>query len=95
MDNNRAEPNDEHEHPCRRCIVPACNLKCSIKNPVSDKELHRIHKEGDPRWRILNHNLKCPKCVDIFNQLETLDNHLHNEHSIFTDYAELSLASDC
>ena len=25
---------------------------------------------------------------------ETLDNPLHNEHSIFTDYAELSLVSD-
>ena len=31
---------------------------------------------------------------DVFNQQETLDNHLHNEHSRFTDYSELSLASD-
>ena len=66
----------------------------SIKDPLSDNELHRIHREGDPRCRILTHNLKCPKCDDIFNQQETLDNHLHNEHSRFTDYSELSLASD-
>ena len=31
---------------------------------------------------------------DIFNQQETLDNHLHNEHCRFTDNSEFSLASD-
>ena len=57
--------------------------------------LTRNYIESTKKEILFNHNLKCPKCVDIFNQLETLDNHLHNEHSILTDYAELSLASDC
>ena len=91
--NNRVVANDEHifacnlceysmQHQCRRCNVPVCNLKCSIKDAVSDNKLHRIHREGDPRY-------KCPKYDDTFNQQETLDNHLYNEHSRFTAYSEL------
>ena len=74
------------QHPCRRC-----NLKCSIEKY---NEVHRIHREADPCCRILNYNLKCPKCDDTFNQQETLDNHFHNEHSRFIDFVELSLACD-
>ena len=105
VDNNTVVANDGQifecnlcenstQHPCRKCKLPVCNLRCSIGDPLSDIELHRMHREGDPRCRIFKHNLKCPKCDDVFNQQETLDNHLHNEHSRFTDYSELLLASD-
>ena len=37
------------QHTCRNCGIPVCNLMCSIQDPNSDNESHRIHKYGDAR----------------------------------------------
>ena len=34
---------------CRRCKKFVCVLFCSIQDPSSDNEIHRIHKPGDRR----------------------------------------------
>ena len=40
---------DSGQHQCRRCSKNVCNLFCSIQDPSSDVESHRVHKIGDPR----------------------------------------------
>ena len=32
-------------HLCRKCGVPVCNFYCSIQDPNSDNEMHRVHKD--------------------------------------------------
>ena len=35
------------QHRCRLCDTIVCVLRCSIPDPDSDNESHRIHKPGD------------------------------------------------
>ena len=36
-------------HKCRRCSNVVCSILCSIPDPESDNEMHRVHKHGDYR----------------------------------------------
>ena len=40
------------QHNCRICGKPVCNLFCSIQDPNSDNERHRVHKNGDARCMV-------------------------------------------
>ena len=65
------------QHKCRRCDIPVCNLYCSIQDPSSDLEMHRVHRNGDPRCKSSHQKLKCPKCDDSFGAIENLDKQLN------------------
>ena len=82
------------QHICRKCCKPVCNLFCSIQDPSSDNDQHRIHKDGDPRCKKFTQNLQCPKCYNSFHAKENLDFHLESEHSRFEDYSELELTAE-
>ena len=41
------------QHKCRLCEKPVCNLFCSIQDPNSDNESHRVHKKGDARCSVI------------------------------------------
>ena len=82
------------QHRCRKCSKFVCNLICSIQDPSSDNESHRIHRNGDPRCLGSTNNLlMCPKCKNTYSATQELNVHLQNEHSQFEDLSELSLAS--
>ena len=82
------------QHRCRKCSKFVCNLICSIQDPSSDNESHRIHRNGDPRYLGSTNNLlMCPKCKNTYSATQELNVHLQNEHSQFEDLPELSLAS--
>ena len=40
------------QHICRTCVKPVCILYCSVQDPSSDNESHRVHKPGDKRCQI-------------------------------------------
>ena len=83
------------QHKCRKCNLPVCNLRCSVQDPLSDNEQHRIHRVGDSRCYIQSsQKMKCPKCDDSFEEKGNLDRHLERNHSRFEDFSELSLASE-
>ena len=71
------------QHKCRLCQKQACNLFCSIQDPNSDNESHRVHKHGDERCITVT-NFECQKCQNSYNSAEDLNLHIevaHAEHS--------------
>ena len=44
-----AAKQDNPQHKCRKCSNVVCSILCSIPDPESDNEMHRVHKHGDYR----------------------------------------------
>ena len=74
---NVAEQSRNPQHRCRLCSNVVCNLFCSIQDPTSDNQMHRIHKPG--HW-------KCQQIQGGF------DSHEHPTYSSFTLLSEGSLS---
>ena len=70
------------QHFCRKCNLPVCNLFCSIPDPSSDNEAHRIHKANNKRC-IMKSSFECPSCEKIFDQPDDLEQHMpdHDQDS--------------
>ena len=70
------------QHFCKKCNLPVCNLFCSIPDPSSDNEAHRIHKTNDKRC-IMKSSFECPSCEKIFDQPDDLEQHMldHDQDS--------------
>ena len=69
------------EHRCRKCNVLVCTLFCSIKDPTSDNEMHRIHKSGKSCHapRKVEH---CDQCGDLFSTKDDLKLHVNRHHKV-------------
>ena len=84
------------QHQCRKCLKPVCNLFCSVQDPDSDNESHRVHKPGDTRcnsWQ--SGYFVCPRCEETFASTSILEVHLKNTHEYFqTSFQMFSLISD-
>ena len=44
------------QHHCRLCTKSICVIFCSVRDPSSDNENHRIHKANDPRCKKVTPN---------------------------------------
>ena len=64
-----------------------CNLFCSVPDPRSDNESHRVHKHGDSRC--IAQQFECPSCGKTFAKPSELQEHMLNH----TQEASLSLVS--
>ena len=81
---NEAAKQERPQHKCRKCAKVVCNLFCSIKDPESDNDMHRIHKRGDVRCIAENSetyssqsiSFDCPKCNDVFSCNAKLQSHM-------------------
>ena len=62
------------EHLCRICGKAVCVPYCSIQDPKSDNESHRVHKTGDSRCHSVN-KLSCSKCENIYETADQLAMH--------------------
>ena len=75
------------------------NFQCSIQDPTSDNEMHRVHRVGDLRCSYgenLNQmSFHCPKCASIFRNNDRLQNHIAQSHEEFdTSFETMSLVSE-
>ena len=87
------------QHKCRKCGKVVCNLFCSISDPNSDNEMHRVHKPGDVRCIPVSFsqgiNFTCPNCDEKFTSNTRLDDHVKEYHEPFeSTFPTMSLASD-
>ena len=91
------------QHRCRKCDKVVCNLFCSISDPNSENEMHRIHKPGDVRCisetfeASFSEGIKftCPNCDEEFASNTQLDVHVKEFHEPFeSTFPTMSLASD-
>ena len=57
-----------------------CNLFCSIQDPNSDNESHRIHKHGDQRCKT-NEVFPCSECSTRYETQDELKSHQEFAHS--------------
>ena len=64
------------QHMYRICSQPVCNLFCSVQDPTSDNEIHRVHKHGDPRCLAVE-EYSCSDCGNVYKSEEHLN--IHNE----------------
>ena len=67
------------QHVCRKCNQPVCNLFCSIQDPTSLNEMHRIHKKGD--IRCISQTFECPTCSQIYQISSALQDHIEKRHT--------------
>ena len=68
------------QHKCKKCNKQVCNLFCSVQDPKSDNEAHRIHKPG----KKLCTSPECFACSEwdrSFESTEELNLHQEFEHS--------------
>ena len=91
------------QHRCSICYKVVCSLACSIADPNSDNEMHRVHKHGDSRcvpvnnWPIGDQEIpfECPLCDQSFKDNVELESHIADKHGQFeTTFPTMSLASD-
>ena len=68
------------QHKCRACNKQVCNLFCSIQDPNSDNESHRIHKHGDKRCAT-SELLPCSECSSRYETQDELKSHQEFAHS--------------
>ena len=70
-----------------------CNIFCSIQDPSSDNEAHRIHKHGDTRCFPVD-TFSCFECQNIYDTAEDLNMHQEVAH---TEYftSKLEEAFEC
>ena len=80
------------EHLCRKCYKPVCNFGCSVQDPSSDNEMHRVHKRGDTRC-LPSYYFECPMCGNSFKTAENLQNHISAEHEQDSSLSLISEAS--
>ena len=75
---------DSSQHCCRICGKPVCNLFCSVPDPRSDNESHRVHKHGD--FRCISQQFECPSCGKTFAKPSELQEHMlnHTQESSLT-----------
>ena len=76
-----------------------CSIFCSIPDPTSDNEMHRVHREGDLRCSLgKNQNpisFHCPKCTSIFTNNDKLQSNITQSHEEFdTSFQTMSLVSE-
>ena len=73
-------------HKCRRCGKVVCNFYCSIQDPDSDNEQHRICKvcpnlnKSSPNLMPESPACGCPHCDDMFHHTTQLMDHIQNVH---------------
>ena len=67
------------QHKCRLCNKIVCVLLCSLPDPDSDNESHRIHKPGDSRC-VETSEFQCAICGKDFKIQEELTKHLETPH---------------
>ena len=76
------------QHKCRLCKKNVCNIFCSIQDPSSDNEAHRIHKHGDTRCFAVD-TFYCSECQNIYDSAEDLNMHQEIAHAeSFTSNSE-------
>ena len=83
--------NISQQHFCTKCKLPVCNLFCSIQDPSSTNEMHRIHKPGD--IRCISQCFECPTCEESFSNSSSLQNHISKEHVQETSRSMISEAN--
>ena len=67
------------QHRCRICDKIVCVLKCSIQDPNSENEIHRVQKPGDKRCVQLD-TYSCAICGKTFESKNNLYQHLKTPH---------------
>jgi hypothetical protein len=85
---------DATEHKCRKCGKQIYNILCSVPDPTSDNEMHRVHKKGDSRCISLGFeclNFECPTCSKYFKTGIELQEHIKECHH---QISSLSLISE-
>ena len=95
----KAEKQENPQHKCRKCSKVVCSILCSIPDPESDNEMHRIHKHGDNRCLSEYSGqalmFVCPKCEEEFTCNAKLQLHITQKHGEFEVYLNtMSLASE-
>ena len=94
-----ASQQENPQHRCMRCGTVVCSIFCSIQDPTSDNEMHRVHRVGDIRCSFSENqnpiSFHCPKCPSIFADNVTLQSHIAKSHEAFeTSFETMSLVSD-
>ena len=82
------------QHRCRRCKKIVCILFCSVQDPDSENENHRVHKDGDHRCSN-DKSFSCSICEEQFTTKEELDAHLETPHKSFTYVRQTSGNFEC
>ena len=78
------------EHVCRMCSKPVCNF-CTLQDPSSENEMHRVHKKGDIRCIPMGY--ECPMCLQMFKAPEEMQTHIDDQHEQEVSLSLLSEAS--
>lgn len=68
------------QNKCKKCKKQVCNLFCSVQDPNSDNEAHRMHKPVDKRCTS-SEGFPCSECDKSFESKEELNSHQEFEHS--------------
>ena len=70
------------QHLCHICKVPVCSVFCSVQDPQSENEMHRIHKKKCYELRNPNKedDLSCSHCDGIFKSKDDLQHHTLRVH---------------
>ena len=79
---------DATQHICRTCAKPVCILYCSVQDPLSDNESHRVHKPRVKRCPI--QVFECPNWGKTLDTGSELQSHIEIEH---TQVSSLTLCS--
>ena len=66
------------QHACRICNKPVCVINCSVEDPNSTNEMHRVHKTGDKRCT--NSAFECPSCSKLLSTPKELQVHIERHH---------------
>ena len=99
----KAAKQNNPQHKCRICSKVVCSILCSIPDPKSDNEMHRVHKHGDNRCVVGNTEpendqvitFDCPRCSEHFGCSIKLQSHIAKQHEEFeSTFPTMSLASD-
>ena len=77
---NVAEQSRNPQHRCRLCSNVVCNLFCSIQDPTSDNQMHRIHKPGHWKCQQIKGGFDCPYCEKKVPSQRNLDDHISENH---------------
>ena len=82
------------QHRCRRCKKIVCILVCSVQDPDSENENHRVHKDGDSRCST-DKSFSCSICEELFTTKEELNVHLETPHETYTYVGQTSGSFEC
>ena len=76
-------------HSCKVCLKVVCVLRCSVPDPNSENESHRIHRPGDS---MCLQTFECPTCRIAFVSANVLQVHIAQEHE--SSLSSLSLITN-